>query len=632
RDAVGRRLNQLSQGCNDVLSVAAVLGREFDAGVVAAVAGLNRDEIGQALAEALAARLLTEAEGLEKFRFSHALVRETLYDELPTPRRVALHRRAGDVLAETASGELGPHTAAIAHHLFQSVQAGDPTRAVEACERAAEWARQRQAWEEAGLHFQRAAQVLDAVGAAEDSLRLAGILVAQAEMQGLGHDVEGARQAALRAVAIAREHGDAPLLARAALAYGAGVAFVEAGRVDTTMTGLLEEALAALGSSPSPLRARLLQRLGQEHLFSTDLERRNAYLDEALAIARGLGDRSLEVELLSVQGFRSLDDLSGLKDNGTAAATLALEEGNLEAAVQGWAQSLGGAWWEVDRAGVERGLAEVERLGGELRTANSRALAVAAGTALALAEGRFDSARRRIEELRSISQISTYRQWVGTQLFVLNWLTGEELPPITAERLVERYPSVLIYRGFLLGCLASEDLRNDAQRELSEVAALGFGRDNRDTSWSPSLALFTMACHRLGLVEHAETLAELLSDKAGRWISVPPCGVGPLGPGDLHLGHLALLRGRNEEARDHYLGAVGVCEALRTPPFEALARLGVATATARAGLATQVASELDRALELGRSLGMKRVVQDGLALKLELQGEAAEGETLALDH
>ena len=92
RDVIGRRLSRLSESTKRVLSVAAVVGLEFEPAVVERAAGVQQDEFLAALEAAAAARLLSEMPD-SRYRFAHALVRTTLYEELSGPRRVALHRR-----------------------------------------------------------------------------------------------------------------------------------------------------------------------------------------------------------------------------------------------------------------------------------------------------------------------------------------------------------------------------------------------------------------------------------------------------------------------------------------------------------------------------------------------------------
>src|SRR3972149_2134980 len=89
REVVGRRLNHLSKECNGVLTIGSVIGREFRLDALEQGVAVQGDRLLELLEEAGAARVVTggpRAGG--RPRFSHALIRETLYEELTTTRRV----------------------------------------------------------------------------------------------------------------------------------------------------------------------------------------------------------------------------------------------------------------------------------------------------------------------------------------------------------------------------------------------------------------------------------------------------------------------------------------------------------------------------------------------------------------
>ena len=84
-----------------------------------------------ALDEAVAARVLAEVPGaVGRYSFSHALIRQTLYDELTTTRRVRLHRRIGEVLETQYGANAEPHLAELAYHFFQAAPGGDVDKAI----------------------------------------------------------------------------------------------------------------------------------------------------------------------------------------------------------------------------------------------------------------------------------------------------------------------------------------------------------------------------------------------------------------------------------------------------------------------------------------------------------------------
>jgi predicted ATPase len=93
--AVMARIARLSDRCQDLLTVAAVLGEPFAMTTLAAAAGRSVIDVLADLREAMAAGVLAEVEGILCFR--HELVRAILYEETPASVRSILHLRIGNV-------------------------------------------------------------------------------------------------------------------------------------------------------------------------------------------------------------------------------------------------------------------------------------------------------------------------------------------------------------------------------------------------------------------------------------------------------------------------------------------------------------------------------------------------------
>ena len=118
--------------------------------------------------EAVAARVVIEV-GATRYRFAHALMRATLYDELTAARRVALHRKAARPSRRSTTGALDDHLPALAHHWARArAPAADTARAVEYAIRAGDRALAQLAHDEAVTYYRQALELLDAApGAAE---------------------------------------------------------------------------------------------------------------------------------------------------------------------------------------------------------------------------------------------------------------------------------------------------------------------------------------------------------------------------------------------------------------------------------------------------------------------------------
>ncbi|MGD0117518.1 MAG: AAA family ATPase [Candidatus Binatus sp.] len=119
RGAIRRRLAILSAHAQVLLLAAAVIGQEFDSGLLERVSTSAADSLSDLLEEAAAAGLIGSLDG-SGHRFTHPLIREALYNESAATERIALHRRIGDALEVLYASDLSPHLAELAHHYRHS--------------------------------------------------------------------------------------------------------------------------------------------------------------------------------------------------------------------------------------------------------------------------------------------------------------------------------------------------------------------------------------------------------------------------------------------------------------------------------------------------------------------------------
>jgi len=161
RDVIGKRLSRLSEACNRVLGIAAVMGRDFSLPVLRAVAGVPEEELLTAIEEAVGVALLEEqAEGREvRYRFTHAYFRQTLYGEMIAPRRLRLHNEVAKALERHYAARLDEHAAELAEHFAHSSSIDDLEKAVHYSELAAQRAAAVYAHGEAARLLEQALQV-----------------------------------------------------------------------------------------------------------------------------------------------------------------------------------------------------------------------------------------------------------------------------------------------------------------------------------------------------------------------------------------------------------------------------------------------------------------------------------------
>jgi predicted ATPase len=160
RDVVRARVERLSDDCASVLAAAAVLGESFGTPELEVVSGRSAETLEQTLDDAVAAGLIEDL-GAGRHRFAHALTRDAVYAGLGASRRARLHRAAADALATRYGLEPGPRLAEIAlHRCAGAADGSDVDAAVELAERAADWALERDAYEQAVTLLTRALKLL----------------------------------------------------------------------------------------------------------------------------------------------------------------------------------------------------------------------------------------------------------------------------------------------------------------------------------------------------------------------------------------------------------------------------------------------------------------------------------------
>ncbi len=158
REVIGRRLNRLSQRCNEALTVASLLGREFTMSQLRPlVEEVTEDRLFEILEEALAARVIEELpQSVGRYQFTHALIQETLAAELSLTRRVRLHARIAETLEDLYGDDAESHAAELAHHFAQAQTLTGPGKVVRYSLLAGERALASYAHEDALACFQRA--------------------------------------------------------------------------------------------------------------------------------------------------------------------------------------------------------------------------------------------------------------------------------------------------------------------------------------------------------------------------------------------------------------------------------------------------------------------------------------------
>jgi hypothetical protein len=611
REVIGRRLSRLSPACNRVLTLAAVIGREFSLNTMEQASGVTRPDLLTLLDEATAVHILVPVRtAVGRYRFSHALIRETLYDEVSTARRVQLHRQIGEALEALHGGYADARLERqLAHHFFQSAAGGDAERAVRYLVRAAENATTALAFEEAANHYERALQVLE-LGAPANGERRCALLLALGESQARAGDRPKARESFLGATELARRVSAPESLARAALGFSGPLGAV--GVVDRAAVGLLEEALAALPEEDTPLRARVLGRLAVEGYYSDCRSRNASLIGQATAMARRVGDvEALGYALTATQ--RSLWRAESLADRlATAEEFLqrAEQAGHGELALEARAWRMRSLLEQGDIRAVDGEIEAIARLAQDQRHPFFLLRGTFYRAMRALLDGRFDDAQRLTLEARATGQ-RVWQEYVGVAAAIQMATLCRTRGPFAAlvpvmEGFVAQYPTILGGRAMRAVVYAELGRVGEARHEFDQLASHDFADLPEDNgAWLSGIALLAEACALLGDAPRATLLYELLRPYAHQ--TVVAGLVDCYGSASRYLGLLATTLARWDDAVQHFTDALAMNARLGARPYVALTQQAYAAmllARDRPGDRAQATSLLAEAAETARELGM----------------------------
>lgn len=563
RDATSRRLAALAAEVAEVVSAVAVLGPYASRSRVAAL--LDRDETGvhADLRRACAAGVL---EGEDPMRVAHPLFAEAAV-AAAGERVTGLHAAAAKLL------DVDRHASAVARHL---VEAGEEHRAeaVEVLLRAAEAASADFAHELAVEHLRQAEAL---IGEDLDPALAWRVLFAYA---GAVHADEGrvvAEPLYARAEKLAAATGDVELVALSVARHG--IEYFTTGEHIRIRAERCREVLATLPRGDSPLRVRLMAQAAVGGMAGLEVSRSRQTADEAVAMARRLGDpRALGMALVAQQVV-DLGPASLSRRLATAREVLDLVDGQGEASLAIHARFL------LKAALLESG--EVRELDSHVNLQQRDILRLSDarwarhGLWFRCMQAMLDGDAARVEELAGeIGVISDRLQdpdglgvYFG-QLGVARWLQGRlaEMEEAYLSQLREEpdeplWPAVLAWIALHEGHV---DVVRGWSARFVRPGEVGEGMHTL-------LTLATMAdvLAAVGTDEQVEEVWEALVLYAGRVVPLA-MGAGLFGPVARFLGTLAVRRGRRTEAVARFEQAIEVAGRMGARPWVADAQVALA--------------------------------------------------------
>ncbi|MER7013506.1 BTAD domain-containing putative transcriptional regulator [Saccharopolyspora sp. NPDC000359] len=301
RDVVRHRLNALPDTARTVLRQAAVIGDEVDIDLLVPLSG-DEERVLDAVDSAVLLGFLVET-GAERLRFAHALVRDTVHDEVSGPRRSRWHAEVAQVLERIRPEDVE----AIAHHLLLAESSATARKAAHYAALAAHRAERRFAPHEAARLWAAAIAAHDRSGSDKPRTRL-GLVMGRVRALAITGDLAAARTHRVEAITAAESLGDAGSTARVIGAFDVPGIWTtnDDPAMSAQVVAVTERTLAALPEHSTAQRARLLATLAME-LRGTGARRGREAADEAVSLARSLPDPELLAFALNGQFMHTCD-------------------------------------------------------------------------------------------------------------------------------------------------------------------------------------------------------------------------------------------------------------------------------------------------------------------------------------
>jgi class 3 adenylate cyclase/tetratricopeptide (TPR) repeat protein len=548
REVIGARVGRLGPDAERVLSLAAVIGRDFDLDLLARAANTTEDEVLDILEAATAASLVRElADSPGHYNFAHALIQHTLYEDLSLTRRARAHRQVGEALEELCGDRPGGRLGELARHWTSATQPIDLAKAIRYSRQAADAALSALAPADALRYYAQALNLYPQADNPDPVLGLdltIGLGTAQCQTGDPAF-----RDTLLSAARRAAELGDTERLVASALANDRGFVSV-VGVIDADKVEILETALDRLPHDNVD-RALVLSSLCQELTYGSPLERRRSLANEALAIAHSSGDDAVIVRVLRQIGFPlAVPSLLEQSLAWTADALVRAERVGdpvlhlLAAAHRAIVAGHAGDIDEVDRCYEMAGVRARQLDQPSHNWTYTFNLAWRAQIA-----GDTDRAEQLATEALQIGTDGGEPDAAviyGVQLAVVSWQRGSlgDLIPLI-EQMAAESPGLRTLLALLAMAQVEGDRTDDARQLLAEFAAAGFDLP-ADMTWLTGMVEYAEAAIECRDPQCARPLFERLAPWADQLSATGSANAE--GPVSHYLGGLAAVLGRNDEA------------------------------------------------------------------------------------
>jgi class 3 adenylate cyclase len=628
RDVIGKRLSRLSPDANHVLTMAAVIGREFRLDVLQLLARNNDDGVVAALEEAQARAIIEERRsgtaGSPVFRFTHAFFRQTLYEEIFAARRIQWHQQVGRALEQVYGRRVDDHAAELAEHFANSSDADDLAKAVHYGELAAQRAMGIYAYGEAARHLGRALQAQEVLGP-DDAARRCDLLLALGQAMLPTESIEAipesiAEEAFQLGLALndRTRAGDAAVLALEALAH-------RSPRPSTYQSEPFQQwSLRADEFTTEGTAARVYAHVhgGMARLFVDGPAPAHIRLREALREAELLGhNRELYLaagwafrHLIALMDFPTLDRLAialnGRSRDGAKAVDVGICLRYLGSNRLGFG----------DRDMAEQVWDELGQLSNMTHDIALHLLSMETQAILHYFDGDLTASLQACRDREAGSTGPGYLRDVYVRIYLYLGMNTEEIEYVVNANQTRPF------RAARASHLAHHGRFDESARLVADF----HGFESVDDESAAMVLLHLLeATTLLGDVARAGTLYSRLLPFANRVLA-----------SESHLACISrILAGcdrllkRPDMAREHLVRAIEQCTAVGFRPELALARLELAELLfdSYPGEETQAFAHLDTAIGELRAMGMQPLLERALRRRMRAQGVESISSSTSID-